>query len=112
MATRKTNMLEQVFEMLGRILELGISWEKLYNIGLKLCIKNPLPFAKNHQVTLPFGGKFAASFRSFNNERTLKSLTSKAKDDFTEAIAEASRVAHNPELDLAGNILGNSPLHI
>jgi hypothetical protein len=48
MATRKTNMLEQVFEMLGRILELGISWEKLYNIGLKLCIKNPLPFAKNH----------------------------------------------------------------
>jgi hypothetical protein len=40
--------LSKFSEMLGSILELGISWEKLYNIDLTLCIKNLLPFAKNH----------------------------------------------------------------
>jgi hypothetical protein len=70
MATRKANVLEKVSNMLGSILKLGVSIENIFDIGRKICDRNPVLFAQNTPIMLPFACKTSASSRDFNNERT------------------------------------------
>jgi hypothetical protein len=97
--------------MLGSILELGLSVENNFDIGRKICYRNPVLFAQNTRIMLPFAGKTSASFRDFNNERTKSSLVGKVKDDFIEGLKVAKRAAFDPEIDMAGNILSKYLLY-
>jgi hypothetical protein len=111
MATRKTNVLEKVSNMLGSILELGVSIENIFDIGRKVYYRNPVLFCQNTRIMLPFAGKISASSRDFNNERTKSSLVGKAKDDFIEGLKVAKRAAFDPEINMAGNILSKYLLY-
>jgi hypothetical protein len=106
MGTRKVNLIEQVTGLVKGILDLGIPVSSLYDIGQSIINKSPTLFARNSRVSLPFGGKTSAQSRDFYNKRIMQGLTGKALDEFTAKLIEAKLAAHDPEIDIRGNILG------